>query len=1418
MILTDSSSAYAGSNPVRTIAGFGSDLYHFTTYADTTLSRVVSGSGIGILKNGPGVLTLSAANTYTGNATISSGVMSIINVNALPGYNTNGRFTVAPRATLGVYNAVTDAEITTLLNTTNFKPNSFLGFDTTSGNRTYNPAITNTSQGALGVAKLGPNTLTFTSNLHTYTGPTLAIAGTLATNISNRIPDTSDVIILSGATIVLGGAEVLATISGRGTLNCQTNNITLNSNNNSTFSGTLTSIANSGNSIYKQGTNTITFSGATVRVSGTASVIRVDTGGINLVGNTSFIQSRTSSGPRNFQMALPAGNTFNLTISGGASLTTAGCMFGENSGGSATVNLLSGGTWNSGGGGGQTWMAGLSSILNIDGGAYSAGVFYIGGGVAAQNPVSIINLNSGTANLTGGTFIWQGGGRCVFNLNGGTVTFGNMSNGAVTDNTFNFNGGTFACAVGNYSYNIGVVKYIVKSGGAIFNPPAGATITLTTSVLSADSVSTGGGLIKNGAGTLSLGSVLNNFTGQVSANEGTITIGTGINDSTNGPLGNSTFPIVLGSAGKTATLTYTSGTVTWNKSFIIPAQAIGIFDVTNSTNILNVDGIISGEGMLVKNGGAGLGLRNSNTYSGGTILNNGLLVPVYNDSFGTGTISLNGGTFRATTTQDIVLANTIAVSANTTFPNIGSEKSLTFTGPTTLFGSTKTLTVNTGTTVASKYINFAGPIGDNGNGYGITMAGTGNLILSGNNTYSGNTTINSGNLRMLYLPVGEIRFGGGTLQYQTGITTDLSSRIRNNTNAVRVDTNGQTVVFESLSSSNTGGLLKIGTGTLVLTGSNNTYMSNNGTTNSNGGTLTFAGTHRTPAVIAIGNTGTVTISGSFTQTANPAGGPRTFTMVETNNGVGTLNVVSGATVNLSGGIMMGGNTISPAGIINMFGGTVNTNGGVWPCGNSVINMYNGTFDTNGVAIYHGGGGTTPNTNMTATINVSGGLLTTNGFNLGIGQLSGANTITNLVGGTLSVVDVGDNGRPNNKHTFYFNGGVLNIRATSTFPTLSAIVRSRGAILDIPGTVTTSSIFSDGGGGGGFTKLGAGTFAFNAINTYTGTTKISAGTLRVLKKISGTGSDANFSQADFTPTALTFTFSPGATLSAGDSFRMFPGPTEQTYSSVTLVNYNGTAIYTSSNSSLTIPVSSPNAISGLQAWFDSSDANTLYSADVGGTLVTTDGNTVGRWEDKSGNGRHLTRAVTTTRPTFKTNIVNGKNVLRFDAVYGASDYMDVSFANTSNTTFAFIVFKHNSTTQTGIGAARILNVSFDGTDNRCYAGSGATYAPSNIGFFFGTNQSGNRVITTRGIDTNPVILGFGRNENADGQAFVNGESAGTVVPINGGLATTQTIRVGGDGNGYLNGDVCEILVYSAPLSERDRKAVEAYLHNKWAIYK
>ena len=245
-----------------------------------------------------------------------------------------------------------------------------------------------------------------------------------------------------------------------------------------------------------------------------------------------------------------------------------------------------------------------------------------------------------------------------------------------------------------------------------------------------------------------------------------------------------------------------------------------------------------------------------------------------------------------------------------------------------------------------------------------------------------------------------------------------------------------------------------------------------------------------------------------------------------------------------------------------------------------------------------------------------------------------------------------------------------------------------------------------------------------------------------------------------------------------------------------------------------PAFAPIDISGLQLWLDASDTSTLYNATAGGSLVTTDGAAIARWEDKSGNNRHIIQATSNARPLLKTSIKNGKNVLRFD---GSNDALAIasSFANTSNTTFAFIAFKHNSATQSGNGPARILNVSFNGTDNRCYAGSGSFFS-SKIGAALGRTNT-DQINTSRGIDLNSLLLAFGRNDDSAGQVFINGVSAGTKTPVNGGSATTQNLIVGGDANGYLNGDVYEVLMYSAPLTTVQRQQVETYLNTKWALY-
>jgi len=149
-----------------------------------------NGGANSLTKSGGGTLLLNGSNTYTGITTVSGGVLSIPNKQVLP-WDVAGRYTINNGATLAVSNMFSDADIGTILATGNFSAGGAVGFDTTSGDRSYSVILSATSKGALGLTKLGNNTLTISTS-NTNTGTTSVLAGTLRMEAGASLGGTSE--------------------------------------------------------------------------------------------------------------------------------------------------------------------------------------------------------------------------------------------------------------------------------------------------------------------------------------------------------------------------------------------------------------------------------------------------------------------------------------------------------------------------------------------------------------------------------------------------------------------------------------------------------------------------------------------------------------------------------------------------------------------------------------------------------------------------------------------------------------------------------------------------------------------------------------------------------------------------------------------------------------------------------------------------------------------------------------------------------------------------------------------------------------------------------------------------------------------------------------------------------------------------
>ncbi len=360
--------------------------------------------------------------------------------------------------------------------------------------------------------------------------------------------------------------------------------------------------------------------------------------------------------------------------------------------------------------------------------------------------------------------------------------------------------------------------------------------------------------------------------------------------------------------------------------------------------------------------------------------------------------------------------------------------------------------------------SYAGNISGNG---GLTMLGAGLLALSGSNTYSGGTLLDSGTLSFTAsaLPAGSnsITFNGGVLQWAAGNTFDVSAAIAPiaASQLAKIDTNGNNVTFAG-ALSGLGGLTKYGAGILTLTASN----SYTGGTTVNVGTLLAANTAALPGYTAPGSI-VVNPGAALAVTAGTIAGEFSLTP-----GGGVDTVLLTGNVYFAGGANLGINVNSPE---NVSYGTPIANTGNGPLG--LVKLGAGILSLTGNNTYTNG------------TQVNGGvLIATSTSSLG----SHGGQPAYLTGGLISVNGAGS--------TLAVQAGTSpgEFQSSDVAAVLSNAYFGPGTVFGVQvvggESLSYGSSIPDGTSGTagmGLLKLGAGTLTLNAANNYSGPTTISA---------------------------------------------------------------------------------------------------------------------------------------------------------------------------------------------------------------------------------------------------------------------------------------------------------------------------------------
>jgi len=385
-------------------------------------------------------------------------------------------------------------------------------------------------------------------------------------------------------------------------------------------------------------------------------------------------------------------------------------------------------------------------------------------------------------------------------------------------------------------------------------------------------------LVKAQAGTWVVGgsAAINTFTGGTTVNSGILDLGA-VN-----ALGAPAAPLVVNTGG-TVNLNgfnlnvgslsgggvVTKGTSTTSLTLAVAGSASTTFSGSISSN--------GGSLALAKGGTGTLALTGVNSFNGGTTLSSGELDISTDANIGgsSGGITFAGGVLGITGTQ---LANITSHTVNWTGFNGGFD------------------IVNAG-----EVFTIANNITGNGS---LTKLGPGTLVLSGQNTYNGGTTVAAGTLivpNISDLGTGPI-VDNGTIQFSTNGTQTLSNTI-----------SGTGGLYSSTQVQNTGGD-NVFTPTSVILNASNSFSGN--TTIDPGSSMTVNVPGALPGSAYVANNGSLNINANTSLTNITGVGTTTVSL---NTGLSVTGIQQDALVN------NGTTTLGCGGEIGLIsgGGTLN---------------------------------------------------------------------------------------------------------------------------------------------------------------------------------------------------------------------------------------------------------------------------------------------------------------------------------------------------------------------------------------------------------------------------------------------------------------------------------------------------------------